>query len=207
MPRTVAARRIIKHLYHFTRASNLPGILTNGIIARSVLQNSGAVFTFNDEVRLDNRESRSCLSISFPNCKMLYQKMQEFPKDDWAVLRLNPSILWEHDCLFVVTNAATTTIRNAPDAQLKGADALERLFGNDEARRQAGRLVHETTDVQAEVLVSGTILPHHIVNVNFHYQNKLNDFKGLEALSNKSNKFIWQFDPDLFYQRKDADNG
>lgn len=133
--------------------------------------------------------------------------MQEFPKDDWAVLRLSPSILWEHDCLFVATNAATTTIRNTPDAQLKGADALERLFGNDEARRQAGRLVHETTDVQAEVLVSGTILPRHIVNVNFHYQNKLNDFKGLEALSNKFNTFRWQFDPDLFYQRKDADNG
>ena len=207
MPRSIVTRRNIQYLFHFTRASNLPSILTNGIIARSVLENAGAVFTYNDEVRFDNREGRNCLSISFPNCKMLYQKMQEFPTDDWAVLRLKPSILWEHDCLFTETNAATTHIRFTPDAQLRGADALERLFGNEEVRNKTGRLPHETTDVQAEVLVSGIIVQQYIVDINFHHQYKLNNFKYLQALSNQFNQFKWQFYPDFFYQRKDTDNG
>lgn len=203
MPHNIVARRNIRHLIHFTRVSNLTSILTKGIIPRSTLQQSHVAFTYNDEERFDRRENRTCLSISFPNCKMLYQMMLTHQADDWAVIRLNPSILWQFDCLFAETNAATAYIRDTPDEKLRGTDALEKLFGHEEMRNQAGRQPHETTDVQAEILVSGIIPPSYILDLNFHYQNRLKNFQHLQALANCFNKFSWQFKPDYFYQRKD----
>ncbi|MGY2229557.1 DUF4433 domain-containing protein [Pseudomonas tolaasii] len=203
MPQQVAANRNIKYLFHFTRASNLPSILTNGIVPRRILEEHNRPFTFNDAERFDKREDRTCLSISFPNCKMLFQMMTNFPNDDWAVIRLKPNTLWQNDCLYTETNAAKAYIRDTPDAALKGGQALEKLFSNAELRQQTGRLVYETTDVQAEVLVSGTILPTEIIDLNFHHKDRLKNFKELEALSNRFNNFKWQFNPEYFYQRKD----
>lgn len=203
MPQNVVTRRNIQYLFHFTRASNLTSILTKGIIPRAALQQSQAAFTYNDQERFDKREDRTCLSISFPNCKMLYQMMVTHQTDDWAVIRLNPSILWQYDCLFTETNAATAYIRDTPNEELRGAKALEKLFGSEEARNQTGRQPHETTDVQAEVLVYGTIPPSYILDLNFHHQNRLKNFQNLQALSNCFSQFKWQFNPDYFYQRKD----
>lgn len=203
MPQNIVAQRTIQHLIHFTRASNLTSILTKGIIPRPTLQQSQTVFTYNDQERFDQREDRSCLSISFPNCKMLYQMMVTHQADDWAIIRLNPSILWQYDCLFTETNAATAYIRDTPNEELRGTKALEKLFESEEARKQAGRQSHETTDVQAEVLVSGTIPPSAILDLNFHYQNRLKNFQNLQALSSCFKQFKWQFNPHYFYQRKD----
>lgn len=203
MPQSIAKARNIQYLFHFTRASNLPSILTNGIIPRKTLQQNGTAFTLNDAERLDARENRTCLSISFPNCKMLYTMMTKFTGDDWAVIRLKPDTLWNNDCLFTETNAATTYIKDTPDADLRGAPALEKLFANEELRKQHGRQNHETTDVQAEVLVSGTILVSEIIDLNFHLKERLKNFKYLEALANSHRTYKWQFNPDYFYQRKD----
>ena len=203
MPQKIATDRNIQYLFHFTRSSNLSSILTHGIIPRGTLQVSNTPFTFNDAERFDRREDRTCLSISFPNCKMLCQMMANFPNDDWAVIRLKPSILWQNDCLFTETNAAKAYIRDTPDATLKGRVALEKLFANEELRKQSGRKEHETTDVQAEVLVSGIIPITEIIDLNFHYKSRLKDFKSLDALSDRFKTFKWQSNPDYFYQRKD----
>ncbi|MFS2196936.1 DarT ssDNA thymidine ADP-ribosyltransferase family protein [Pseudomonas sp. Pseusp3] len=203
MPQKIATDRNIQYLFHFTRSSNLPSILTSGIIPRKLLQNNNIPFTLNDAERFDKREDRTCLSISFPNCKMLCQMMANFPNDDWAVIRLKPDTLWQNDCLFTETNAAKAYIRDSTDASLRGGVALEKLFANEELRKQNGRQKHETTDVQAEVLVSGIIPVSEIIDLNFHYEKRLIDFKGLTALSEQFNTFTWQFNPDYFYQRKD----
>jgi len=203
MPQTIVKKRAIQHLIHFTRASNLPGILTNGIIPRQILQQNRTAFIFNDLERLDERTNRTCLSISYPNCKMLYTMMTKFPADDWAIIRLKPDTLWNNDCLFTETNAATKYIKDTADASLKGAPALEKLFADEELRKKQGRQSYETTDVQAEVLVSGTIPTNEIIDINFHLKERLKNFAYLQKLAGSFKGFKWQFNADYFYQRKD----
>ncbi|MFV2948997.1 DarT ssDNA thymidine ADP-ribosyltransferase family protein [Pseudomonas japonica] len=201
MVQQVVKRRGIEHLIHFTRTSNLTSILTNGLISRSTLQNNRMQFSYNDDSRYDQREDRTCLTITFPNCKMFYPMTLNYPADDWAVIRLSPSILWELDCLFTETNAATRYIRDTADEELRGAIALEKLFANEEVRNELRLNSYDTTDVQAEVMVSGTIPPHYIIDLNFNHQYKIKDLPGLQALARNFPQYSWKIRPEYFYQR------
>jgi hypothetical protein len=129
--------------------------------------------------------------------------MTKYPTDDWAIIRLKPDTLWNNDCLFTETNAATKYIKDTPDASLKGAIALEKLFADEELRTKQGRQSYETTDVQAEVLVSGTIPISEIVDINFHLKDRLKNYAHLQKLAGSYKGFKWQFNAYYFYQRKD----
>ena len=124
-----------------------------------------------------------------------------YPADDWAVIRLSPNILWELDCLFTETNAATRYIKETPDNALRGAVALEKLFAGEEIRQQQQLKSFDTTDVQAEVMVSGIIPPNYFVDLNFHYQNRIKDLVGLQALAKTFPQYQWKIRPEYFYQR------
>ncbi|MFO2461883.1 DUF4433 domain-containing protein [Pseudomonas sp. 15FMM2] len=201
MVQKVAQMRQIEHLIHFTRVSNLTSILTNGIIPRSTLQNNRIQFLHNDDHRFDDREDRTCLSISFPNYKMFYPMRLNYPADDWAVIRLSPNIMWELDCLFTETNAATRYIKDTPDHELRGAVALEKLFAGEEIRKQLQLNSYDTTDVQAEVMVSGIIPPNYIIDLNFTSQNKIKDLVALQAMNRTFPQFPWKIRASYFYPR------
>ncbi|CEL29045.1 DarT ssDNA thymidine ADP-ribosyltransferase family protein [Pseudomonas sp. A1230] len=201
MIQQIVQDRKIEYLIHFTRTSNLTSILVNGLIPRSILQDNRIQFVHNDDHRFDERENRTCLSISFPNCKMFYPMTLNYPADDWAVIRLSPNILWELDCLFTETNAATRYIKETPDNALRGAVALEKLFAGEEIRQQQQLKSFDTTDVQAEVMVSGIIPPNYFVDLNFHYQNRIKDLVGLQALAKTFPQYQWKIRPEYFYQR------
>jgi len=201
MVQKVVQRRQIEHLIHFTRVSNLTSILTNGIIPRSTLQNNRIQFLHNDDHRFDDREDRTCLSISFPNYKMFYPMRLNYPADDWAVIRLSPNIIWELDCLFTETNAATRYIKDTPDHELRGAVALEKLFAGEETRKQLQLNSYDTTDVQAEVMVSGIIPPNYIIDLNFTSQNKIKDLVALQAMNRTFPHFPWKIRASYFYPR------
>ncbi len=142
--------RGIQQLMHFTRIENLPQIAEYGLQSRAALGNDGYIWT--DNWRRDNRTHAICLSISYPNYKMFFHYRQR-KGGHWAVLLLDPCLLWERDCGFVEVNAAAGDICMRSEASLKTVTALEKMFENNELRKRLLLPPHYTTNPQAEVLV------------------------------------------------------
>lgn len=165
--RALVQERRIPHLTHFTRVENVRAILDRGIMSRQDLGEEQCLW--NDGLRLDRRRHANCLSISHPNYKMFYRYRQQATGALWAVLVLDPAILWELDCGFVEVNAASTGVPQRPEAALKGVEALEGLFANQALRMQLNLPAHHPTDPQAEVLVFQTVPTRFIreIQVNF----------------------------------------
>ncbi|QIF40626.1 DarT ssDNA thymidine ADP-ribosyltransferase family protein [Kingella kingae] len=111
--REIVRQRNIQWLVHFTHINNINSIVEHGILPRleteQLNNNIGGNFVFPDPSRAD-RKNASCLSIMFPNSKMLWHKRQQYPDKDWVFLMLEPDILWECDCAFYPTNAASTGV-------------------------------------------------------------------------------------------------
>ncbi|MDO4879288.1 MAG: DarT ssDNA thymidine ADP-ribosyltransferase family protein [Neisseria sp.] len=138
----------------------------------------GGEFIFPDPFRADGKNA-SCLSIMFPNNKMLWHKRQEYPDQFWVFLLLKPDILWECDCAFYPTNAASTGLRHQPVEKFKTAAAFEAMFGDMVIRetrfeiqqipRPSDLKAYLPTDVQAEVLVFDAISPDYITECYFHW--------------------------------------
>ncbi|MEW6281614.1 MAG: DarT ssDNA thymidine ADP-ribosyltransferase family protein [Candidatus Eremiobacterota bacterium] len=149
--------RGIEHLVHFTHLCNVPGILKSGMIPRAHLRKGQGV-RFSDEQRWDGELEANCLTIQVPNERMFYKKCKEKRDWHWAVLLLDPSILWETMCLFCRENAASkleTQARRLQKTPRYGSvDDFRSMFRGDRDR--------EPANDQAEVLVYDTIHPRKI---------------------------------------------
>lgn len=161
--RRIVQERGIKHLMHFTRIENLPGIRDRGLQSRAALGDDGCVW--NDDWRRDKRRHAICLSVSYPNYKMFFD-YRERKGGDWAVLLLDPCLLWELDCGFVEVNAAGGAVPQRPEDELKSLAALERMFENVELRAALQLPPHYTTNPQAEVLVFEPIVQTFIQEIH-----------------------------------------
>ena len=165
--RDICIRNGIKSLMHFTRTDNLSSILSNGLLSRNELARRKLPVVVNDKLRLDRQMDAICLSISFPNYQMFYRYRRSI-KSTWVVLELDPQIIWNNDCAFCLTNAATTAMRNIPLAQRKRPEVLKNLFDDyvDNAdiitRNNLFLPRNYPTNPQAEVLAFKPILPHQI---------------------------------------------
>jgi hypothetical protein len=156
----------IPYLLHFTRAANLPSIVTHGLYPVSRVAEIGANPQINDQLRLDGHLDGVSLSIAFPNYRMFYKYRQENAGVDWVVLAINPSVLWLKDCAFCCHNAADARISGQSVEQLKTVQAFTGMFDEIEGitTRQAQRLkTFDPTDGQAEVLVFDRIEPNLIL--------------------------------------------
>jgi len=158
----------IECLVHFTHISNLDSILRKGLVPRKYLSEEAPEARTNDQLRLDNHHDGNCLSISFPNYKMLFRYSNE-RRHEWAIISLKPEILWEYDCAFFKKNAACSSQREIPVERLKENPALELMFeDDDEITRDRLRIpINYPTNPQAEVIVFGTIAPSAISMINF----------------------------------------
>ena len=170
--RAYCAARQIDRLVHFTRLENLAGIFAHGLLPRSVLEKRRGQAIFNDGYRADHRKDAVCLSVCFPNYKMLYKLRQADQNATWAVLQIRPDVLWELDCAFCWANAACSTISNLPPAILRAPSSLERMFADrcevsDISRMQCDILDSYPTNPQAEVLVFSGVPLSQIVAVYF----------------------------------------
>ena len=168
MIKAIVQRRGIQNLYHFTRLTNLPGVVRNGLIPRKELDASNIEHEVNDADRHDKCEDGNCLSISFPNYKMFYSLRQGYRDVTWAVLDILVDLLWEKDCAFCFENASSKQVTCIPLENRKGADALESLFAEIPAmptRAEMNIPDHLTTNPQAEVLVFDTIEPSYIKEI------------------------------------------
>lgn len=161
-----AKSRGIRSLIHFTRKSNIASILQHGLVRRDILVENG-FSNYNDKIRADYT-SAICTTISFPNYKMFYRLQMENPAVEWAVIEINPSALWELDCAFCVTNAASASVTGIPIEQRKSLESFRSMFGNASGKiREELNIPNEyATDPQAEVLFINGIPREYIMNIN-----------------------------------------
>lgn len=141
--------RKIEHIFHFTSMENIKNILNNGLICRKRLDIQNMYYVSSDENRLDNKYNYISTSISFPNYKMFYKKRIENEKNIYVLLSLKPNILWEKDCLFMPTNAASY---KEIDESFSSITSLIDMFDLDN-----NKYLSYPKDVQAEVLVKDEI--------------------------------------------------
>jgi len=198
--KALAEGRGIDYVWHFTRLANLHGILTNGLIGRAKLVSTGMPSEFNDNYRLDGQEESICCSIAHPNYKMFYRLRQENPEIEWVVVALQTSVLWEKDCAFCTTNAASNDVTCIPIQQRKEALAFNRLFDEipgKPPRAELGIPDSCPTDPQAEVLVFGDIETNYIIGAVT--QNKQTE----KTLKAQYPNFQFLYHRALFSARKD----
>jgi hypothetical protein len=186
----IRTERGIDELLHFTPLANVPNILRFGLVPRAHLMIPVVRMALNprftDAERPEEFLEKNCLSISFPNYRLLYALRRQF-RWKWAVLRLDPAAAAEFVCEFVPTNAANTKAQH-----VSGLDAARRVFAGAAMRNDRRLLSHEPTDPQAEVLVDSVIPPSMILEVcveSSSAQQALAD-QGIEARLDR-----WLFSP------------
>lgn len=196
--KTQATAIKIPFLTHFTRAKNLPDIMRHGIYPVGRVAEIGLEPEVNDELRLDGHRDGTSLSIAFPNSRMFYKYRQENPEVEWAVLAIQPSVLWTKDCAFCRHNAADARISCQPLAHLKTSEAFIGMYEEIEGipSRQEQRLKQfDPTDGQAEVLVFDVIEPDLIGAVAFDGAATRDAYQGLfanrQVLVNGKNKGVF----------------
>lgn len=170
MIRAICGLQGIASLYHFTRIENLPSILRHGLRPVQALQSNRIPFRWNDEHRIDGHEDAICVSISHPNEKLFYRWRMNNPAQRWAVLSLDPAILWESEVAFCAHNAADRRISKQDRKKLGSARTFGGLFVDGDApptRAEQGLAPCDPTDVQAEVLVFENIPASAITGVVF----------------------------------------
>ncbi|WP_199555731.1 DarT ssDNA thymidine ADP-ribosyltransferase family protein [Sandaracinobacteroides hominis] len=160
--------REISLLYHFTPFENVRSILINGLASREILEKHEISYVATDEMRLDGRLNGLSLSIHSINWSMFRAKKLQY-LCEWAILELDSSILWTHECRFCWANAASREIlkhrgfRGGPWALRKMFE--DRIGIGGSVREKYSLLDHMPTDEGAEVQVLNIISPELIKTV------------------------------------------
>ena len=190
--------RGVTGLGHFTRLKNLESILRHGLLPRGTLDQMGAEYVANDELRLD-RVNGVCLSISFPNYKLFYRFRKKFSGEDWIIIVLSTEVIERKACVFNPSNAASGAMARIEEERRMQMDALQEMFydrGVDygDASAGAGRpMLREalglpeefTTDPQAEVVVIEPIEPELFGEVIFDCDDTLRNRQILNEYSQR----------------------
>ena len=166
-----ALQRGITKLCHFTRCSNLIGILKGnmGLLPISYMNSTGLSYTPCDNSRWEGHPECVCCSIEFPNA-FFFAKARERSPDDWVVLLINPSYLWRASTLLSPCNAS----RGKGKYISKGPTAFRAMFADKSAGSEITRpdrqLVCAPTDIQAEALIAERIAVSDITGMVFQSQ-------------------------------------
>src|SRR5450830_1213049 len=113
MVQASAVAKGIHSLYHFTRIENLSSILQNGLLQKNYLTQNIPGALCNDPLRIDGTDA-VCATIGFPNYKMWHGLKCDSPNAEWVLLVLKSEVLWERDCAFCKTNAASGSVTAIP---------------------------------------------------------------------------------------------
>jgi hypothetical protein len=203
----VLAEQRVQHLIHFTRLENLQSILKHGLLSRENLAKLRIPHIVNDDVRLDGMPDAVCLSVSFPNYRMLYAKRMQKPRTDWVILRLRPELVERKRCAFNPTNAASSDVSSTPLPVRMSSTAAVAMFQDRPGvapRSQLGIPSNFTTDPQAEILVFDVIEPDYIVDIVFDSHRKWISPPAVEfAVREASASYNCEEGPALFGCRAD----
>lgn len=167
----VLRARGIKHLAHFTNVENLESIFTFGLYSRKCLESLHIEYKFTDRDRYDGIDA-ICTSVEFPNYKMFYQKRNQYPLYDWAVLWIDADILMRRRARFFETNAASAYAH-----PLRGTDGFEQMFCGDSRSPYLPKMF--PTDPQAEIQIEDHIPAEYIKYVCFQDSCSLEKYRGV----------------------------
>lgn len=183
--------RGISRLVHFSPQRNLIGMFhLGGLWARSRLIEYAAAnedldmmayVTWNDSVRLDNRQDCINLSIERINpflFEVFKRKFEERFHDDepWCIIEIDPSVMDTEGAVFTTANAASRYVRrNGTATGLAGLVALysekifvQKMYHTQVDQRYVGMPRAWTTSPQAEVMIPGVIPLDKITGVAFN---------------------------------------
>ena len=157
--RCYAQQRGIEQLLHFTRLENLPSIIQHGLLPRSYIRNYNIRCNFNDNKRLDGLEDAICLSISFPNYRLFYKFRKQYTSSAWIILEIDPTLLWEYECIFCIHNAASSLVSRKSTEERKTFEEFKKIFEDlpDINIKRENLPDSYPTSPQAEVLVTQRI--------------------------------------------------
>lgn len=153
----IARDRGIQFLLHFTQTTNLPGIMTHGLLPRRELEKPIHTAYASAKHRLDDNNDAVSVSIARLNEPMFSSKRDKSGHSNWLILVLAPEILWTHDCRFCWCNAARKEIKDYR-GWLGGPWALNKMFSERLGARD-GLPDSCPTDPEAEVQVLSPIAP------------------------------------------------
>jgi hypothetical protein len=167
-------------IIHYTPIQNLPSIAESGIVSISESKVKSLNVVMNDSQRLDNLRDWISTSIMHPNYPYLHSLRTREPHKQFAILELDPKLLWTHDWVAFPTNAAAkesqSLLLNDPN-RLLGMNGLISLFKEGISRdrlnpRKISRSTYnlgdnETTDPQAEVMFHREIPISSIKKIHF----------------------------------------
>lgn len=181
--KNLVEKRNIPYLVHFTQTANLPSILEYGIYPVLRHGELPARPLVNDLLRLDEHRDANCISIAFPNSSMFYKYRCDLRNAEWAVMKLDRSILWNKNCAYCRHNAASGDIRRTKLDELMTPEAFSGMF--DEiagcpSRAEQHLWSYDPTDVQAEVLVFDIIEPNLVREIAFSTSGIRNQFRNLQ---------------------------
>jgi len=166
----LARRKGVKKLLHFTRYENLKCILTEGLIRRDELENSGRVSIFNDSLRLDNHTDSISISLTHPNAPLFCKLQRQHADANWVVLEIAPSVMWGFKCAFFKNNAADRRMRSLDIVDQMGVRAFESMFEDSDSlslcRTRNALPENQPTDPQAEVLLLEDLPTNRIIGVH-----------------------------------------
>ena len=217
--RQIVEVKEIKTLVHFSNVKNITSILHSGIMPRADLDAQSIEYSCFDSSRWDGQLDRSCFSIDFPNYYMLgkkhnqsyqvleFDKDARWDKDMFCVFGVDSSLLWERDCIFCKSNAATTGMVDESKKYINDGAALKALF--DDPIEHKGIAYYRSellpskypTQSQAEVLIKGMIPVLHIKWIAFETKGFLErSLQDIELPSHIEAKVS----PDFFQGRIDS---
>jgi len=108
----------------------------------------------NDSHRFDGYLNAVSLSISYPNAKMFYKLRHSNEEKSWALLFVDPAVLWEKRCGFCRFNAADKRVPKGSECALVGSERFSEIFDRSLPSEDHHHLRPcDPTDPQAEVLV------------------------------------------------------
>ena len=124
---SILDNRGIKQLVHFTRIDNIESIVNDGLIPVKQLDAEGYKYKRNDHKRYDDQLNCTSVSVEYPNYWVLNGFQEKYVGSRWAVIVLDPTLLFDHNCYFAEYNAASKGISKNLDERTD-AQSFEKMF-------------------------------------------------------------------------------
>lgn len=212
----VVQDRGIKKLYHLTQARNLDSIFEHGILPRNELARRKIDAAFNSKLQCRELADTVSVYISGFNYEVLRtleqhkrERGETSPGDTFALLELDPSVLYELSCSFFPTGAGVGLFRIEWETSY-GAQALESMFedgrpspGGGYSRTKWDLKPWEVSDPNAEVFVFGAIPPRYIMRVLFKKEEQIDAYRSWVGDDSHIPYQIVTHEAALFERRRD----
>ncbi len=205
----IIEKRGIENFVHFTDVENLESIMENGILSINELENRKLQYKNSDEERFDLIHDGISISVSFPNCEMLYQKRKRDKNRKWCILLLDPKKIIEKKCLYFEHNAASGRFSNIK-GRYAAEDYFEHFFDEIVYGKDTNIEIHRNfpskkeclkyaTSMQAEIACFDEITPDCIKKCVFENESVCNKYKGIvEAqgiITEVDNRWFFTYGP------------